>query len=134
MEVSNKGFLQHKDFHKEGDNFVTGSMTISNGKKEDGTWDNEFINVIAFGEMKDLFLMNLDRLVNITGTFRYNKWTNKEGQEVKTPQIIINTIDGVGRTQPSQVSNQPQPDYSTGQPSPFGETRVEELADDDLPF
>ena len=135
MQVSNKGYINHKqEYNKETDAFITGSMSFANGKDEQGNWKNGYIDVIAFRDMIWTFKQNLNKLVNITGSYRVQEWTGQDGQLHRKPQIIIETIDGVGgNSQSNNFQNRNNAQDGTFE-SPFGATNPMDISDDDLPF
>ncbi|HFI0694735.1 TPA: single-stranded DNA-binding protein [Streptococcus suis] len=126
MKVTNKGYINFSnEYNKKTETMMTASMSFANGKNEDGNWKNGYINVVAFRENIPLLENAVDQLVEIEGTYRLNEYINKQGQVIKTPQIIIDKfLSGAANASDSYPKNEAQP---------FGDKPME-LSDDDLPF
>ena len=64
-------------------------------KEYNGT---EWINATAFGkdaEFAGTYLKKGD-MVMVTGRLQTRKWTNKDGQERYTTEIVVSRLEGVG--------------------------------------
>ena len=101
-------------------------MSFSNGKDENGNWKNGYIDVIAFHDNIQQLENSVDKLVEIDGTFRMNEYTNKQGQVVQRPQIIIDKF--------LNVETGKQNSYHKNETSSFGKTSLVDIDDLTLPF
>ena len=127
MRAINKGYINFSDkYNKKTDTLMTASMNFSNGKDENGNWKNGYIDVIAFHDNIQQLENSVDKLVEIDGTFRMNEYTNKQGQVVQRPQIIIDKF--------LNVETGKQNSYHKNETSSFGKTSLVDIDDLTLPF
>ena len=127
MRAINKGYINFSDkYNKKTDTLMTASMSFSNGKDENGNWKNGYIDVIAFHDNIQQLENSVDKLVEIDGTFRMNEYTNKQGQVVQRPQIIIDKF--------LNVETGKQNSYHKNETSSFGKTSLVDIDDLTLPF
>lgn len=68
------------------------------GKDKDGNKNYDSCNIIFFGETADLFADSIKKgdYVHISGRINLNKYTTKEGKDVKETQLIGNDFLKVG--------------------------------------
>lgn len=112
MEIINKGYINFNDkYNKKTDKFMSASMSLSNGKDDQGNWVNGYINVIAFGDNIAKLEASIGNLVEIKGRYSHKKADEKGVY----PQIAITEF------------------LTEVETSPFGNQSVE-ISDIDMPF
>lgn len=71
----------------------------------------EWHQIVAFGKLAELCEQYVDKgsMIHVTGEIRYEKYKNKDGQDVKTTKIVAQEIKFI-KTQ-SRADNQQKFDY-----------------------
>lgn len=87
----------------------------------------DFFNVTAFGKTAE-YIQNYvakGRLVVVNGRLEVNAYTNKEGVNVQTVQVVANTVNALERGDDAPQGNRAAPASTQGQlddiADPFGD-------------
>jgi single-strand DNA-binding protein len=103
--------------------------TTDSWKSKDGTKQEktEWHNIVLYRKLAEIAgeYLRKGSSVYIEGSLQTRKWTNKEGQERYTTEIIVNSMQMLG-SKGSQSANVPEVPEST--------RGVEEAVDEDVPF
>lgn len=95
--IGNVNYLDVK-VSKEKGNFITKILLgIYLGKDRNGNSQYDSVEVTMFGDIAERFGENIKKkdAVYVEGRISINKYTNKEGKEVRTPQFIANSFNKV---------------------------------------
>lgn len=81
---------------ESGKSLVKNSIAVRrNYKNQNGEYESDFINIIAFGKTAD-FMANYFQKgskVGIDGKIQTGSYTNKEGQKVYTTDVVVENIE-----------------------------------------
>jgi len=94
--IGNVNFIDIKALEKGG--FITKTLLgIYLGKDRDGNAQYDSVEVTMFGDLAERFGEDVQKkdAVYVEGRISINKYTNKDGKEVKTTQFIANSYKKV---------------------------------------
>jgi len=95
IKLSGKISLIKKIDTKSGIPMCKASMGI-NKKNQDGVWESDYINIVAFQDVATQLLNVTDKsTILVTGRLGINKYVNKDNAVVKAPQITASKIEAV---------------------------------------
>jgi single-strand DNA-binding protein len=102
---------------------------VDNNKKP--KYETSFINCSIFGSKCDTFTKYHHKgdFAVVMGKIHQRKYTNKQGQEISTIEIIVEDYDLLPKTKTN--TTQPQVQFDR---QPQIEVPVDDLGNDDLPF
>lgn len=95
--IGNANFIDVKASEKSGNVITKTLLGIYLGKDKDGNKLYDSVEVIMFGEVAERFGDSVQKkdAVYVEGRIGINKYTNKEGKEIKAYQFIANTFKKV---------------------------------------
>lgn len=65
--------------------------------------------IVGFGSIADeLLRYRKGNSIHISGRIQANNYTNRDGEDVKRLQVVLDGIAGMKRSQPVQAENDPQ--------------------------
>lgn len=103
---------------------------VDNNKKP--KYETSFINCTIFGSKCDSFVKYHKKgdFAVVVGKIHQRKYTNKQGQDISTTEILVDDYDLLPKEKKLDQSPTPQP-----QPQFQGqEVPLDDLGNDDLPF
>jgi single-strand DNA-binding protein len=106
------------------------SLAVNRTFKRDGEPDADFFNCVAFGKRAETLAQYVHKgnQLAIEGHVQMGQYTNKEGANVKTFDVMVDGFDFIGSKSERETEN----------PEPKTETPTEnfdlDLEIDDLPF
>ena len=108
------------------------SLAVNRRFKRDGEPDADFFNVVAFGKQAETIekFVSKGTEIAVRGHLQTGSYQNKEGQTVRTTDIVLDEFDFCG----SKASN--GSGQNTAKPSSGGNPfqRVDDVNDEELPF
>lgn len=124
---------------RDAGNTKVGRFTLAvnrNFKNAEGKYDADFINCIAFGKQAEFVEQYFHKgsQALVTGRIQTGKYTNKDGQNVYTTDVVISGIDftesknNTGNTSAGPTSK------SSGPVSTDGFINIPDGIDESLPF
>ena len=132
-KISIIGHVGSKDVvNTNGDYKITKFSVATNEKNRNGESLTDWHRIVCFGKLSEIAERFVDKgkKIYVEGRVSYNKFTNKEGVEVKTTDIIANNIimlDGLDSNKGNVRS-----DYDDGNEMPAASNDLDD--DDDIPF
>ena len=77
-----------------------------NFKNQSGTYDADFINLVAFGPRAEMICRNFDKgnQIGVEGRIQTGSYTGQDGQKRYTTDVIVDQVYFVGGKQ-SNISN-----------------------------
>jgi len=108
-------------------------------KGADGKRESDWVTIIAWKQLAELCAQYLKKgsHVAIDGRIQTGSYENKEGQKVKTFEIVAENVQFLGGKNQSQDSSGSS-NYDKGNTAeksdPFNNDKVIDISDDDLPF
>jgi single-strand DNA-binding protein len=110
------------------------SIAVDRRFKREGQPDADFFNCVAFGKTADFCEKYIKKgtKVVIDGEIQNNNYTNKDGQEVRTVQIIANSIE-FAESKNNQQGNQ-QKAEPQNEPTPNDFLQIPDNVAENLPF
>lgn len=138
-------------YNQEGYAFATFTIAIDRPARKDGTKDTDFPRIKCFGRTAENCGKYLakGRLVGITGRIQTGKYTNREGYDVYTTDVVADWVEflewgeekktmpqqsgwGQAEPQPAATSTPAPPQRDDGYQEPM--RGFEAIRDDDIPF
>ena len=127
--------------------FLGFSLAVQrNFKKQDGTYDTDFINCVAFGRTATFMSTYLQKgaLVSVEGRLQQRRYENSQGQTINVIEVVANNVQGL-ESRKSQQDNGFTPQQKVQQtpkePSPFDFVETPQapagdivVDDTDIPF
>lgn len=105
----NLGKDAEQKFLANGDSIVSMSVPVSSGfgDKQKTAW----IRCTLFGKRGESVFpyLNKGQLVGITGEFSMNEWTDKDGMKRSMPEVRINDLQLLGKSNRESSDDQPAP-------------------------
>lgn len=94
--IGNANFIDVKALEK-GTFLIKALLGIYLGKDKDGNAQYDSVEVTMFGDVAERFGDDIKKkdTVYVEGRISVNKYTNKEGKEVKAMQFIVNSFKKV---------------------------------------
>ncbi len=145
--VGNLGSDPDVRFSASGDKIVTLSIATSEMRKDKQTGERkqitEWHRVIFFGALADIVHQYLKKgdMIYVEGKIRTRKWTDAQGVERYSTEIIADEMRMIGGKQQRQdqsgSSHMSQDDHSRGAPASSNNASTSANAaflDDDIPF
>lgn len=110
------------------------SLAVDRRFKREGQAEADFFNCVAFGKQGEFVERYLRKGTKILlqGEIQNNNYTNKDGQEVRTVQIIANSIE-FAESKNNQQGNQ-QKAEPQNEPTPNDFVDIPDNVDELLPF
>lgn len=110
------------------------SLAVDRRFKRDGQPDADFFNCVAFGKSAEFVERYLGKGIKVVvqGEIQNNNYTNKDGQEVRTVQIIANSIE-FAESKNNQQGNQ-QKAEPQHEPTPNDFLQIPDNVAENLPF
>lgn len=101
-------------------------------KKEDGTYDADFINCVAYGKQAETISKYLDKgsSVAIEGRIQTGSYENKEGKKVYTTDVVVEKITFVNTKKKEETKEEP----TKSNEDPYEQMGKQVEAEADLPF
>lgn len=110
------------------------SYTDRNGVKQDKT---EWHNVTTFGKTAEICAEYLRKgsLIYIEGKIQTRKWTDKQGVDRYTTEIVADRMQMLGGSPEGEAAERPmRPAREPAKADGYQASKVEDAFDDDLPF
>ncbi len=105
--------------------------TSGSRKDADGNWVDvtEWHRVVAFGKLAEICdsYLKKGRQIYIEGTIRTNKWTDKDGNDKYTTEIIANEMQMLGSKDGDAKAAKPKQEAAPKPPN-------NDVDEDDIPF
>ena len=118
--------------------FARFSIAVDKRFKREGGATADFFNCIAYGKTAELIEKSFKKgnKIGITGRIENNEYKDKDGNTVKTNQIIVENIDFLeSKAQAEQSQAQAQTQTQTqARPDPNEFIPVSDSLEDELPF
>jgi len=106
----------------DGKQYVSFGIAVRrNFKNKDGNYDADFFNCVYFGNLSK-YISRKGQLLGIAGKIENQTWKDKDGNEKKGDQILVESFDLLG----------PKPEEPKPEPGAYQEPP--EISEDDLPF
>jgi single-strand DNA-binding protein len=107
------------------------SLAVNRTFKRDGEPDADFFNCVAFGKRAETLAQYVHKgnQLAIEGHVQMGQYTNKEGANVKTFDVMVDGFDFIGSKSERETETRPEPKTET--PT---ENFDLDLEIDDLPF
>lgn len=95
--IGNVNYLDIKVSEKKGSFITKALLGIYLGKDKDGKAQYDSIELTMFGDIAEKFGEEIKKkdAVYVDGRIGINKYTNKDGKEIKTYQFIVNSFKKV---------------------------------------
>ena len=63
-------------------------------KKEDGTYDSDFINCVVYGKQAEALNKYIDKgsMLSVEGRIQTGSYENKEGKKIYTTDVVVDKI------------------------------------------
>lgn len=119
------------DIKQNGEMKVINLSLATSDKKKDGKEDTQWHRLVAFGATADVIdqYVHKGQRLYVEGKLVYGKYSNKEGVEIKTADIIVNNLIMLGgKGEPESSSN------ISGSNHAYEEQNKSSNFDDDIPF
>ena len=95
--IGNVNYLDIKVSEKKGSFITKALLGIYLGKDKDGKAQYDSVELTMFGDIAEKFGEDIKKkdAVYVDGRISINKYTNKDGKEVKTYQFVVNSFKKV---------------------------------------
>lgn len=109
------------------------NVTIATSNKKDGQEYTQWHRCVAYEKVAEIIAQYAKKgqPIYAEGSIRYGKFTNKDGVEQHTTDIVINQVQLLGRKEESEQPRQEQRQQPQRQQQPAGDF---DGMDEDLPF
>ena len=122
-------------YGQSGSGIASFSIAVDRRFKREGQPEADFFNCTAFGKQGEFVEKYLKKgtKVLLDGEIQQNNYTNKDGQEVRSYQVITNSIEFAESKNAAQGNGG---DYSQGPSTDSGSDflNIPENVDEQLPF
>lgn len=122
-------------YGQSGTGIASFSLAVDRRFKREGQAEADFFNCTAFGKQGEFVEKYLRKgtKVLLEGEIQQNNYTNKDGQEVRSYQVITNSIEFAESKNASQAAGG---DYSQGPSTDAGSDflNIPDNVDEQLPF
>ena len=132
--IGNCGKDPEVRYTQDGTAVASVSIAVSEKYKDrsgESRENTEWINVVAWNKLADIMKSYVHKgdKIFISGKMKCRSWTDKDGNQRKTTEIVAHTIELLGgRPSERRESNEPQPSASN---DAFGDSGIN---DSDIPF
>jgi len=122
---------------QNGDNVATFTIATSeNWKDQQGQQQTrtEWHKIVIFGKLTQIVESYLDKgsKIYIEGQLRTRKWTNQQGQDQYSTEVVLTQFKGSLQMLDSKPSN--ESNYSNQSNSQLSNRRIATVVDDEIPF
>jgi single-stranded DNA-binding protein len=95
--IGNVNYLDIKVSEKKGSFITKALLGIYLGKDKEGNTQYDSVELTMFGDIAERFGEDIKKkdAVYVEGRINVNKYTNKDGKEVKTYQFVVNSFKKV---------------------------------------
>lgn len=109
------------------------NITIATSSKKDGQEYTQWHRCVAYDKVAEILNQYAKKgnQIYVQGTIRYGKYTNKDGVEQHTTDIIVHQVQLLGRKEEGEQPRQEQRQQPQRQQQPAGDF---DGMDEDLPF
>jgi|TARA_B100001094_G_C18075371_1_gene742340 single-strand DNA-binding protein len=122
---------------QNGDNVASFTIaTNENWKDQQGQQQTrtEWHKIVIFGKLTQIVESYLDKgsKIYIEGQLRTRKWTNQQGQDQYSTEVVLTQFKGSLQMLDSKPSN--ESNYSNQSNSQLSNRRIATVVDDEIPF
>lgn len=95
--IGNVNYLDVKVSEKKGSFITKALLGIYLGKDSSGNAQYDSVELTMFGDIAERFGNDIKKkdAIHVEGRINVNKYTNKEGKEVKAYQFVVNSFEKV---------------------------------------
>lgn len=112
---------------------ASGTIAVKRPFKNNGEYESDFINTVAFKKTAELVAQHFKKgdMIGVTGRIQTRKYENNEGRTIYVTEVVIENITFLPKSSQSNestTSNQEKPDPFAQDGTPI------DISDDMLPF